>query len=176
MPTLTVPADVFIYYDSLPADLNTIKVVNGYANDVESVVFPPYPPYYPSLLDDAKHKQLLVWADSEVGGADHGNHGELQPRLKVLIVGVLRQDADEQDSKTAVKDLAIFSNDVRRVMMGNTNRNHPAYPGDENTWGAGTTEDGGIEFMQHLDPQNLLVWVFFSTWLITCRWKLPKGF
>ena len=155
--------------ESIMADLRQISIGNGYRTDLKAIELPSW-----SYEDRARFSQvetpaLLLWLDSDVKGTTLSNHQELRPALIFTVVGIVRRADKLQEA------MLLLSQDVRRVMMANPQRNHPANLTQANTWGVLTEEEGGVDFKVHRNEQGVTIGIFTSSWRVDYRYPIPAG-
>ncbi len=158
--------------DSLLADLDQIKLANGYWSDVATVKAPEYPSDETGLDKAAAESlpALLVWLDYIVENKTRSNFQEKRLSMGITVVGILRAYEKLQEG------MVTLSEDVRRVMVSNPQRNYPG-TSSQNTWGEDTVagERGGVDFKIHRTQQGTTLGMFVSQWEIMYRYPMPKG-
>lgn len=166
----SVPHDVYVGFDVLPAELSPtlLTIANGFLVDSKALVFPTWQPDHEPGYYEQVDRTLLLWRGESRLVAEDTQAGVVE--IPIKICGVRRED-----TPTALRDITLYANDVRRVMMGNSQRVDPNNPGASNTWGYGT-EEVSVEPFKHLSKAGLPIWIFEGNYIVRVLWPYPKGY
>lgn len=155
--------------DSLMADLRRISIANGFRTDIANVEMPNW-----SFEDSAKitaiqDEVILVWVNDDQGGHENANSSEDRPYLFFTVVGVSRSSQELQ------MKLLRMCQDIRRVMRGNPQRNHPDNTTQVNTWGVDTDLSSGFDLDYYKASEMVTIGVTFSIWRVSYRCSRATG-
>lgn len=169
MPAPTVPFDVYVTQQVIPAELALITVGTYFTTLFGGAA--QYPNWHPIENEDRIYEQadstLLVWnAPTRAIPEDMQDYFVVCP---ILFIGI------RKGPSVGLLDAAKFMNDVRRVMLSNATRDPVVNPGVPNTWGVNTEETGARPF-EHLSSDGIPVYIFESGYDVTVRWPKPKGY